>query len=162
MLNGRTRTLAVTGITIVGSALAALGTTTAASAATTAASAPAAAAAPQAVAAASGCVTEQFGIWDQNTYEVCVRDEQVLLNNIWSKGVVPGLRDLSVDGFYGSNTTADVTNFQTDFHEAGVSIDGITGPQTWWWVCHINSNLGFRGTYWQGAGCNTEGGSPPA
>jgi peptidoglycan hydrolase-like protein with peptidoglycan-binding domain len=157
MLKGRIRTLAVAGGTIVAAALVALSATSA-SAATTAASTPAHVTAPT-VAAASGCVTETFSIADQGTFERCVRDEQVLLNNIWSKNVVPGLQQLMVDGLYGSHTRDDVKAFQSDLL---LTVDGETGPQTWWWVCRINSNGGDRGVYWHDAGCNTEPANPPA
>ena len=156
------RTLAVAGITIVGAALATLGTTTVASAAPAAASAPAHVTAQWAAKAAadpSGCVTEDFSEADEGTYEPCVRDEQVLLNNLWSVHVLPGLKDLTVDGYYGPDTTSDVYTFQGDL---AITYDGVTGPQTWWWVCHINSNAGFTGTYWHDAGCATETASPPS
>jgi len=161
MVKRRISVLAVTGITIVAAALAALSATTA-SAATTSASAPGHVTAPLTVKAtpdASGCVTEDFSQADEGTYEPCVRDEQVLLNNIWSVHVLPGLQDLATDGLYGPKTTSDVYTFQGDL---GISYDGVTGPQTWWWVCHINSNAGFTGTYWHDAGCATEGASPPS
>jgi peptidoglycan hydrolase-like protein with peptidoglycan-binding domain len=157
MLNGRIRTLAVTGVMIVAAALVAL-STTAASAATTMASAPGHVTAVRA-ADASGCVTEDFSEADENTYEVCVRDEQVLLNNLWNGYVFSNLQELTVDGYYGPNTESDVLFFQVD---AGITRDGITGPQTWWWLCHINSINGFQGVYWHGAGCATEGSSPPS
>jgi hypothetical protein len=123
-------------------------------------------AAPATIAiAASGCVTETFTIADQNTVLQCVKDGQVLLNNLWStraKTGITGLQQLTVDGQYGPHTKADVTSFQENFAPAGVTVDGKLGPQTWWWVCRINSNLGFQGTFWHGAGCNTEGPNPPA
>jgi hypothetical protein len=79
MAKRKIRILAVTGITIVAAALATL-STTAASAATTTASAPGHVTAPRAAKAAadpSGCVTEDFSEVDKNSYEPCVRDEQV-------------------------------------------------------------------------------------
>jgi peptidoglycan hydrolase-like protein with peptidoglycan-binding domain len=150
MLKGRIRTLAVAGSTTVAAALVAL-SATAASAATTTASAPAHVTAPT-VAAASGCVTETFTTADQNTYLQCVRDEQVLLNNLWSIGY-SGMQQLSVDGHYGMHTYSDVRSFQGDIP---IRVDGITGPQTWWNLCHYNSVWGFTGVYWHDAGCNTE------
>ena len=128
MLKRRIRILAVTGITIVATTILTLTTTAAASAATTTASAPGHVTAPQASAAAAGCVTIQFGTWDENTYE--------------------------------PNTYSAVRSFQTDIPNG--NIDGITGPQTWWWLCHINSANGFSGAYWHDAGCATEPGSPPS
>jgi peptidoglycan hydrolase-like protein with peptidoglycan-binding domain len=113
--------------------------------------------------AATGCVTETFSISDQNTVLQCVRDEQVLLNNIWSAGIrsgIVGLQQLTVDGQYGPHTQSDVHSFQVGV--STITVDGITGPQTWWHLCSINSNLGFTGAFWHGAGCNTEGPNPPA
>jgi peptidoglycan hydrolase-like protein with peptidoglycan-binding domain len=156
MLKGRIRTLAVTGSTTVAAALIAL-SATAASAATTTASAPAHVTAPT-VAAASGCVTETFTTADQNTDLQCVRDEQVLLNNLRSIGFA-GLQQLTIDGQYGSHTTSDVVSFQKDIP---ITADGRTGPQTWWNLCHYNSVWGFTGVYWHDAGCNTEPSTPPA
>jgi hypothetical protein len=110
--------------------------------------------------AATGCVTEEFTISDQNTVLQCVRDEQVLLNNLRSaRGNPFGLQQLTVDGQYGPNTRNDVITFQGI---EGITVDGRTGPQTWWWVCRSNSALGFTGAFWHDAGCNTEGPNPPA
>lgn len=106
--------------------------------------------------AASGCVTETFSILDQNTVLRCVKDEQVLLNNI---RVGFGLQQLTVDGLYGPHTTSDVRTFQADIP---IKVDGITGPQTWWWLCDSNGANGFTGTFWHDAGCSTEGPNPPA
>ena len=159
MLRRRIRTLAVTGTTIVAAALVTLGTT-GASAATVTASAPGHVTAPQA-AEATGCVAIEFGIWDENTYEQCVRDEQILLNNLYYNSVVYLNQGLKVDGYYGPDTYSDVRSFQTDIPQPAY-IDGITGPQTWWWLCHINSANGFSGVYCHDAGCATEPGSPPS
>lgn len=150
MLKRKIRTLAVTGITTVAAALVTL-STTAASAATTTASAPGHVAAPRA-AEVTGCVAETFVIGDENTYEPCVRDEQILLNDLRYRGV-PGLylQLLTVDGYYGSNTTADVRSYQGFVH---ITVDGKTGPVTWENLCYTDWFYGFRGTYWQNAGCN--------
>jgi peptidoglycan hydrolase-like protein with peptidoglycan-binding domain len=159
MLKRRIHILAVTGITIVAATIVTL-TSTAAYAATTTASAPGHVTAPQAQ-ATSGCVTVEFGIWDENTYEQCVRDEQILLNNLYYNGIVYVNQGLTVDGYYGPDTYSAVRSFQTDIPQPAY-IDGITGPQTWWWLCHINSANGFSGVYWHDAGCATEPGSPPS
>jgi hypothetical protein len=142
---------AVTSITIAVAALLAL-STTAVSAATSKASAPAHVTTASAAEAASGCVTEIFSIADEPYYEPCVLDEQVLLNNLWSKGM-PGLYQLTTDGYYGPLTMGDVEQFQRD---AGDSVDGVTGSETWGSLCIINGDSGFRGVYWHDAGCNTE------
>jgi zinc D-Ala-D-Ala carboxypeptidase len=148
MLKRKTRTLAVSGITIVVAALLTL-SATAASAATATASAPGHVTAPQA-AAASGCVTQTFGIWDENTYERCVRDEQVLLNDLWYDHVPGPNQLLTVDGHYGPHTTSDVKSFQTQYV---LQIDGITGPVTWRMLCEVDEYYKFTGVYWYDAGC---------
>jgi peptidoglycan hydrolase-like protein with peptidoglycan-binding domain len=151
MLKRRIRTLAVTGITIVAAALVTL-STTAASAATTVASAPGHVTAPQAAEAATGCVTIQFGTWDENTYERCVRDEQILLNDL-HYGLVDGMNRaplLTVDGYYGPHTYGVVRFFQG---QIDITQDGITGPQTWHALCDIAGNTGYQGVYWHDAGC---------
>lgn len=154
MLKRKIRALAVTGITLVAAALLTLGAT-AASAATATASAPGHLTAPQA-AAAAGCVTQTFGIWDENTYERCVRDEQVLLNDLYYAGVAGATNGLiKVDGYYGNKTFWDVVVWQEFEH---ITIDGKTGPQTWDHLCVADWDLGFTGTYWHDAGCNTEPG----
>ena len=161
MLKRKVRTIGVLAITIGAAALVTTLSTTAASAATTKASTPGHVTAP-AAAEASGCVTQTFSEADENTYEQCVRDEQVLLNNLFTHFILSNLQDIPVDGYYGPETESDVVMFQADFRADGVTIDGITGPQTWWWLCHTNSNAGFTGVYWHDAGCATEPGSPPS
>ena len=135
-------------------ALAATGASaaTSTSAATAAASASGHVSAPRAADAATGCVTVQFGTWDENTYEQCVRDEQILLNDL-HYGLVDGMNDvplLTVDGYYGPDTTSDVYTFQGDL---AITYDGITGPQTWSALCTIAGNVGYQGVYWHDAGC---------
>jgi peptidoglycan hydrolase-like protein with peptidoglycan-binding domain len=150
---GRRSILAVTGITIAVAALFTL-STTAASAATRTASAPSHATAPSAAEAPSGCVTEEFSIVDENYYEPCVVDEQVLLTDIYRS--CPGCLveyALTADGYYGPLTQGDVYYFQS---ESGLEYDGITGPQTWQALCETAYNLGWHGTYWQNAGCPTD------
>ena len=150
MLKRKIRTLAVTGIAIVAPALLTLSGT--ASAAT--ASALGHVTAPQA-AAAAGCMTQTFGIWDENTYERCVRDEQVLLNDLWYNDHHITNRLLTVDGYYGHNTFNAVVSFQAFSH---IREDGITGRDTWDPVCVDDWDLGYTGFYWHDAGCNTEPG----
>jgi len=111
--------------------------------------------------AASGCVTETFTTADEGLVLQCVKDGQVLLNNLNSIGF-PDLQTLTVDGSYGPLTAGDVEQFQDDLaHGGGVTDDGMLGPQTWWWLCKENQNNRFTGTFWHDAGCATEGTSPP-
>jgi peptidoglycan hydrolase-like protein with peptidoglycan-binding domain len=160
MFRGITGTSAVIGITISAAALATL-STTAASAAPAAASAPGHVAASQAASAAadpSGCVTEVFSNADESTYESCVADEQILLNNLWNANAGGPDQLLVVDGYYGAHTANDVKSFQTF---SGLAVDGITGSQTWEVICNINEDEGFTGIFWHGAGCATESAQPP-
>jgi peptidoglycan hydrolase-like protein with peptidoglycan-binding domain len=142
--------IAVAAVTVMSAtALTALAAT-GASAAPTTASAGAHVSAPRA--AATGCVTEEFGTWDENTYERCVRDEQILLNDL-HYSLVDGMNDvplLTVDGYYGAHTYSTVRFFQT---RIDIHVDGITGPQTWGALCDITGNVGYQGAYWHDAGC---------
>jgi len=112
--------------------------------------------------AASGCVTENFTIADQNTFLTCVKDAQVLLNNI-RNDLKPVRPDINVDGFYGPQTEGDVQAFQVDIADLGdtITIDGKLGPQTWWYLCAGNNTFNFQGTFWSNAGCATIGPNPP-
>jgi peptidoglycan hydrolase-like protein with peptidoglycan-binding domain len=148
MLKRKARTLAITGITIASAAVVTLTTTGAASAATMTASASGHVAAPMA-SAATACVGQTFSIADENTYETCVRYEQILLNDLWGVHAA-GNQELTVDGYYGPDTTSDVTAFQAQF---SLIIDGITGDQTWGALCHEDQVEGFTGVYWHDAGC---------
>ena len=145
--------IAAAAVTIMSAtALTALTAATGASAATTTASASAHVSAPRAADAATGCVTEEFGTWDENTYEQCVRDEQILLNDL-HYGLVDGMNDvplLTVDGYYGPHTYSTVRFFQG---QIDIHVDGITGPQTWGALCDITGNVGYQGAYWHDAGC---------
>jgi peptidoglycan hydrolase-like protein with peptidoglycan-binding domain len=105
--------------------------------------------APQASAVTQPCVGQTFGIWDENTYEHCVRDEQVLLNDLWISHA-GGNQLLTVDGYYGPHTASDVRAFQYQFD---LIIDGITGDQTWGALCVEDEIEGFTGVYWHDAGC---------
>jgi hypothetical protein len=109
--------------------------------------------------AASGCVTETFSTADQNTSLTCVKDAQVLLNNV-RNDLNPTRPAIATDGFYGALTEGDVANFQLGVDHlpvgANLTIDGILGPQTWSWLCAINEEEQFTGAFWHNAGCATE------
>jgi peptidoglycan hydrolase-like protein with peptidoglycan-binding domain len=142
MLKRRIRTLAVTGITIMAAGLITLSTTAAASAAPTTAATKAA--------ASTACVYQTFSIADQNTYETCVRDEQILLNDLYNAGVTGPNQRLTVDGYYGNDTLVDVEWFQ---YYDYITDDGITGPVTWSVLCEQDWFFGFTGAYWHAVGC---------
>ena len=143
--------LAVTGVMIAAGALLTLSPAVA-SAATARASARVQVTARSAAEAASGCLTETFSEADENTYEPCVLDEQVLLNDAHAEN--PGFAEgpIATDGYYGPETTSDVYYFQGSF---GIEYDGITGPQTRRQLCSVAYSGGYRGTYWHDAGCST-------
>jgi len=44
-------------------------------------------------------VERTFG--ESNTYQQCVRDEQILLNDLWYVGAAGPNQLLTVDGYYG-------------------------------------------------------------
>lgn len=107
--------------------------------------------------AATLCVEQTFG--ESNTYQQCVLDEQVLLNDLWSVHAAGPNQLLTVDGYYGPHTFSDVESFQTAYHGSPyhLSVDGITGPLTWGVLCIEDANNGFTGAYWHNAGCTPEG-----
>ncbi|HEY2508908.1 MAG TPA: peptidoglycan-binding domain-containing protein [Streptosporangiaceae bacterium] len=152
MARPRIGTIAITGIAIVTAGLLTLSTTEA-SAATTTVSAPSHATNPKA-AEYTGCVADQFGIWDEDTYEQCVRDLQILLNDLYDIGRPGPNQRLTVDGYYGPDTESDVYAFQLIGYYGGpIDHDGIAGPQTWDELCQDDEDNGFRGAYFQDAGC---------
>jgi peptidoglycan hydrolase-like protein with peptidoglycan-binding domain len=107
--------------------------------------------------AATPCVEGTFG--ESNTYQQCVRDEQILLNDLWDVHAAGPNQLLTVDGYYGPHTFSDVESFQTAYHGSPyhLSVDGITGPLTWGVLCIEDAANGFTGAYWHDAGCTPEG-----
>jgi peptidoglycan hydrolase-like protein with peptidoglycan-binding domain len=107
--------------------------------------------------AATLCVEQTFG--ESNTYQQCVRDEQILLNDLWYSDVAGPNQLLTVDGYYGPHTFSDVEAFQTAYHGSPyhLSVDGITGPLTWGVLCIVDAANGYTGAYWHDAGCTPEG-----
>jgi peptidoglycan hydrolase-like protein with peptidoglycan-binding domain len=107
--------------------------------------------------AATPCVEQTFG--ESNTYQQCVLDEQVLLNDLWSVHAAGPNQLLTVDGYYGPHTLSDVKSFQTAYHGSPyhLPVDGITHPLTWGVLCIEDAANGFTGAYWHDAGCTPEG-----
>lgn len=93
------------------------------------------------------CVQQVFSIANEGTSLSCVADEQVLLNNVIHSG-------LAADGRYGPLTQSAVYTFQYD---QKILQDGITGPQTWGYLCAVNLDSGFYGHFWMNAGCPSLG-----
>jgi hypothetical protein len=155
MLNRKIRHLAVTGITIVSAtALTALGATSA-SAAPTVAATPGHVTAPKPVIQIKPCVFQTFG--PSNTYQECVADLQVLLNDLWyihyrgPEGRLGPNQLLATDGYYGPDTASDVASVNANWL-GSVGGDEAT-PDTWSVVCGADKISGFRGVYWHNASC---------
>jgi peptidoglycan hydrolase-like protein with peptidoglycan-binding domain len=102
--------------------------------------------------AATACVYQNFGY--SNTYQTCVLDEQVLLNDLW-RSHVPGPNQLlATDGYYGSHTESDVGSFNNYYGvPSGDVTTGGFGNTTWEELCYVDFEHGYTGAYWQGAGC---------
>jgi hypothetical protein len=108
--------------------------------------------------ASTGCVTRTFDILlDGNTYQPCVLDMQVLLNNLYGKHVVGPNQRLVTDGYFGVNTGNDVVGFNLWWDDVPGQLGEMT-PTSWDALCGLNAGQGFRGTYWHNAGCATEPG----
>lgn len=99
--------------------------------------------------AATSCVYRTFGL--SSTYQPCVQDEQVLLNDLWSIHVDGPNQRLTTDGYYGNNTANDVAHFNDWW--LGFYPDWITPPVTWHWLCVLTGENGFEGAYWHAASC---------
>jgi hypothetical protein len=105
--------------------------------------------------AATGCVTRTFDILlDGNTYQPCVLDMQVLLNNLYEKHVVGPNQFLTTDGYFGVHTGNDVVGFNIWWNDVPGQLGEMT-PSSWTALCGLNSDEGFRGAYWHDAGCQT-------
>jgi len=99
--------------------------------------------------AATPCVYQYFGL--SNTYQPCVLDEQVLLNDLYYVGDTgPGGPNqlLLTDGYYGSHMASDVGSFNR-----GIGGGDVTTPRTWKYLCSNDVYYGFHGSYWHAAGC---------
>lgn len=99
--------------------------------------------------AATQCVYRTFG--PSNTYQPCVRDEQILLNDLWYDHS-PGVNQLlATDGYYGPHTASDVASFTRYFDRSDPT--ATTDRDTWITLCQTDWNDGFHGSYWQDVGC---------
>lgn len=114
--------------------------------------------APRASADFIPCSTQYFGPpgspYYLGTYSRCVRDEQVLLNDLWyhggtARGTVNQL--LAADGDYGPDTASDVHYYNAATGQPG---GDITTPYTWGSLCFDDELYGYTGTYWHDASCN--------
>jgi hypothetical protein len=108
----------------------------------------------------TACVFHTFK--PSSTYQQCVKDEQVLLNDLFvHKPRLPGPdRQLATDGIYGPNTSRDVKAFNLawglpwygDITARSLYPDS---PGTWDAVCYAVNHYGLSGgsTYYRAAGC---------
>ena len=69
----------------------------------------------------ASCQSQVYTIADEGVSLPCVKTIQTRLNQLINAG-------LAVDGYYGPLTTAAVKTFQ---QQQGITVDGMTGPQTW-------------------------------
>ncbi|HKU18608.1 MAG TPA: peptidoglycan-binding domain-containing protein [Candidatus Saccharimonadales bacterium] len=82
-------------------------------------------------ATASAATCKQLVFRQSSTHQTCVTYIQRMLNDMRSQQVV--LPQLSVDGYFGPKTKANVMSFQ---HVEHIGVDGIVGPQTWTHLCN--------------------------
>lgn len=116
--------------------------------------------APRASAVGLVCVDRTFG--PSNTYQPCVRDEQILLNDLWYDHDFLGHNSvnqvLATDGIYGPRTANDVAHF--NWYEGLPGGSTTTSAAfnntwgTWTGLCFQTWSDGFHGVYWHDAGCN--------
>lgn len=150
MLNRRVRNLAVSAIAIGSAAVFTALAATGASAATAAKAAPAHVTTPKTGIVIDPCVFQTFG-YNPDTYQQCVLDLQVLLNDLWSIHYAGPNQLLATDGYYGAHTASDVASDNATWGLFG-SGDEAT-PDTWAGVCLADKDEGFQGVYWHNAGC---------
>jgi hypothetical protein len=122
-------------------------------------------AAPQALASrpgdggSSACVFQTFK--PSSTYQSCVKDEQVLLNDLFVRKIRGPDRQLTTDGLYGPNTSKDVSAFNLawiptgNFGDVTVRSFYPDSPGTWDALCYAIHHYGLSGgsTYYRAAGC---------
>jgi hypothetical protein len=111
----------------------------------------AAAIVPSGASAATPSNFQDLGI-SPNTYQSCVRDEQVLLNDLWYAHAPGPDRLLATDGYYGFNTANDVSSFNF-VYGIPTKYVGETTVETWGDLCVVTEEHGFSGAYWHAADC---------
>jgi hypothetical protein len=95
------------------------------------------------------CAYKTFG--QSNAYQSCVYDLQVLLNDLWYRGLPGPSQGLATDGYYGPETGSDVASFNAvNVHP---SPGNSATPSTWHSLCLQDYEHGFRGAQWNAAGC---------
>ena len=108
--------------------------------------------------AATGCVTRTFDVvLDADTYQPCVLDMQVLLNDLYDEHVPGPNQRLTTDGYFGVHTGNDVVGFNLEWNDVNGQLGEMT-PSSWKALCELDWYYGFRGAYYHDAGCPTEPG----
>ena len=97
----------------------------------------------------AACVSRTFS--QSSTYRSCVYDLQVLLNELWDHGLAGPSRQLVPDGYYGPDTESDVGSYNAANVQPTPGI--VATPDTWHSLCLQDYEHGFRGAYWNDAGC---------
>jgi hypothetical protein len=105
--------------------------------------------------AATTCVHQTFTL-SPFTYRPCVRDEQILLNDLRYAHVRGPDQLLATDGYYGTRTANDVSSFNYSNPVSRIRTEyvGETTPDTWAVLCSLDRGYGFTGAYWRAAGCS--------
>jgi hypothetical protein len=101
--------------------------------------------------AATGCITRTFGY--SNTYQQCVLDLQVLLNDLYGHIVGPN-QILATDGYYGNHTASDVASWNSAWNPGTTELAEMS-PTSWDTLCGWDQVAGFTGAYYRNAGCAT-------
>jgi hypothetical protein len=105
---------------------------------------------PSAAVETAKCVTRTFG--RSSTYQSCVYDLQVLLNDLWNDGVPGPSQRLVPDGDYGPRTESDVASYNAAYVHP--SPGTVATPATWHSLCLQGSDRGLRGSSAYLSGCD--------
>jgi hypothetical protein len=98
---------------------------------------------------AAACISRTLR--QSSTYQSCVYDLQVLLNDLWDHGLPGPSRRLVPDGYYGPDTESDVDLYNAANVQPSPGI--VATPGTWHSLCLQDYEHGFHGAYWNDAGC---------
>jgi len=97
----------------------------------------------------AACISRTFR--QSDTYQSCVYDLQVLLDELWARGLPGPSRRLAADGYYGPDTESDVSSYNAANIRPSPGL--VATPGTWHSLCLQDYEHGFRGVYWNDAGC---------
>lgn len=97
------------------------------------------------------CVHRTFGPSD--TYQPCVKEEQLLLNYLYHVHAPGPNQSLSIDGHYGRRTASDVGSFNQHWKIAPRA-PTTTTPTTWYYLCRLGDLKGFSSGHLRAIGCS--------